>query len=86
MLDRLFKPMSPLVGWFILMELITAACIVGYWIEYFRHGLSPWEHGEFGPIVTGVFIITNWLLVRHRRWAVAGLVICWLMLALSMTI
>jgi hypothetical protein len=86
MFKLLFKPMSPLVGWFILMELIMAACIVGSWIEYFRHGVRPWEHGEFGPSVTALFIVSNGLLFRHRRWAIAGLVASWLMLALSTTI
>ena len=86
MLKHFFKPMSPLVGWFIMMELITTAWIIGNWIEYFRQGLRPWEHGQFVPIITGLFIVSNGLLFRHRRWAVAGLVICWLLLALSTTI
>jgi hypothetical protein len=86
MANPLFKPMSPLMGWFILMELITAACIVGYWIEYFSHGIRPWEHGELGPIATGLFVVSNGLLFRHRRWAVAGLVACWLLLALMTTV
>jgi hypothetical protein len=86
MFNRLFKPMSPLMGWFILMELITAACLIGYWVEIFRHGLRPWDHAEIGAMATGLFIVSNWLLFRHRRWAVAGLVICWLLLALMPTI
>ena len=86
MSNPLFKPMSPLIGWFILMELITVACLIGYWIDFFRHGIRPWEHGELGPIVTGLFIVSNALLFRHRRWAVVGLVVCWLLLALMTTV
>jgi hypothetical protein len=84
MSNNLFKPVSPLIGWFILMELITVVYINGYWFEFFRHGIRPWEHGEFGPIVTGLFIISNGLLFRHRRWAVVGFIVCWLLLALAL--
>ena len=82
MFDRLFKPMSPLMGWFILMELITAACLIGYWVEFFSRGPRPWAHAEIAAMATGLYIVSNWLLFRHRRWAVAGLIICWLLLAL----
>ncbi|MFZ0826289.1 MAG: hypothetical protein WAO02_02595 [Verrucomicrobiia bacterium] len=82
--NNLFKPVSPLIGWFILMELVTTLYLIGYWTEYFRHGLRPWEHGELGPLVTGLFIVSNGLLFRHRRWAVAGFVLCWLVLALAL--
>ncbi len=86
MSNPLFKPMSPLVGWFLLMEFLTAACIIGYWVEVFQHGIRPWTHAEVGLIVTGLFIVSNWLLFRHRRWALAGLAVCWLLLALMTTI
>ncbi len=86
MFDRLFKPMSPLMGWFILMELITVACLGGYWVEILCHGIKPWDHPGIGLLATGLFIVSNWLLFRHRRWAAAGLAICWLLLALMMTV
>jgi len=66
------------------MELITVIYIIGYGVEFFHHGIRSWEHGEFGPIVTGLFIISNGLLFRHRRWAVVGFIVCWLLLALAL--
>ena len=86
MFKLLFKPMSPLMGWFILMELITALYIIGYWVEILSHGPRPWDHAEIGLIATGLFIVSNGLLFRHRRWAVAGLIVCWLLLALIPTL
>jgi len=86
MSNPLFKPISPLVGWFILMELLTAACIIGYWVEIFQPGTRPWDRPEVGLIATGLFIVSNRLLFRHRRWALAGLAVCWLLLALMTAI
>ncbi|HTY86885.1 MAG TPA: hypothetical protein VMB80_05415 [Candidatus Acidoferrum sp.] len=86
MSNPLFKPMSPLIGWFILLELLTLTCLIGYWVEFFRLGPRPWDHVEVGIIMTGGFIISNVLLLRHHRWAIAGLIICWLLLAMSTTI
>ncbi|HUA68524.1 MAG TPA: hypothetical protein VMA13_08245 [Candidatus Saccharimonadales bacterium] len=84
MSDFLFQPRSPLIGWFILMELLTAGCIIGFWVEFFCGGMSPWDREKSGPmvIVTMLFVISNALLFRHRRWAILSFVVCWLSLAL----
>jgi hypothetical protein len=84
MANPLFKPMSALMGWFFLMELATAIFIVAYWVEFFRHGPEPWENGAWGPSVTVLFIVSNALWFRHRRWAVAGFIACWLTMAMAL--
>lgn len=86
MLDFLFQPRSPLLGWFILMELLTAACIIGFWVEFFGGDMSPWDRGRSGVMVmaTVLFVGSNVLLLRHRGWAILGFVICWLSLALAL--
>jgi len=76
--------MSPLIGLFVLMELITAGYIVDFWIQWFRHGIPRWQHGEFGAAVTALFLISNFLLCRRSRWAAFGFVLCWLALALAL--
>jgi len=82
MLNLLFKSTSPLMGWFILMEILGAACLGAYWFAVWRHGMRPWNHVGLGTVVTTLFIISNCLLARHRRWALAGLVVCWLLMTL----
>jgi hypothetical protein len=86
MFHFLFQPRSPLLGWFILMELLTAACIIGFWVEFFCGDLPRWDHGKSAPMVmvTVLFVVSNALLFRHRGWAVLGFVICWLFLALAL--
>ena len=69
------------MGWFILMEIISAACIGAYWFDTVRHDIRPWDHVGLGAIITVPYIVSNLLLVRQRRWAVAGLIVCWLLLA-----
>jgi len=86
MFDFLFKPRSPLVAWFILMELLTAVCIIGFWVEFFCGDLSLWERGRSGSmvIVTALYVVSNVLLFRHRRWAIPGFIICWFFLAAAL--
>ena len=86
MFDFLFKSRSPLLAWFILMELLTAACIIGFWVEFFCGDLSRWERGRYGSmaIVTALFVASNALLFRHRKWAIPGFIICWFFLAAAL--
>ena len=86
MSDFLFQRRSPLVGWFILMELLTAAWIGGYWYDILRYGVRPWDHPELGGLATGLFIVSNALLLGHRRWAVVGFAACWVLIAAMLTI
>lgn len=78
------KNISPLIGLFVLLEAITTGYIAVYWYEFFHHEARPWEHREFGAIVTVLFILSNALLPKARRWGVIGLVICWIFLALAL--
>lgn len=82
--NPLFRQTSPLVGWFILMEVLTAACLGAYWFEILRYGIRPWSHVGVGAVVTILFIVSNVLLFRHRGWAAVGFAVCWLLLALLM--
>ena len=86
MFDSLFQRRSSLVGWFILMELFTAACIIGFWVEFFLGGMPFWDRVKSGPmlLVTVLFVISNALLFRRRRWAILSFVICWLLMALAL--
>lgn len=84
--DILFQKQSPLVGWFILMELLTAACLTGFWVKFLANNLAPWEHGKSGPmaVATILFVVANALLVRYRRWAMPGLILSWVFVALAL--
>jgi hypothetical protein len=84
MANPLFKSTSPLMGWFIVMELITAACLGAYWFGIWQHGSRPWDHVGLGVIVAVLFVASNGLLFRHRRWAVVGFIVCGLLLVLLM--
>ncbi|HKW30598.1 MAG TPA: hypothetical protein VJT54_14780 [Verrucomicrobiae bacterium] len=86
MSNFLFQPRSPLIGWFILMEIMTTAFIGGYWYDLLRHGIKPWDHPGLGASVTALFVISNVLLVRHRRWAAVGFTSCWLLMLGLLTI
>lgn len=66
------------------MEVATVVYIIGFRVEFFRHGIQPWEHASLGPVVTVLFIISNVLLFRRRRWAILGFVVCWLIMALAL--
>jgi hypothetical protein len=80
---NLFRPVSPMLGWFCLMEIISAVAIVGYWVEVVK-GSPPWQLGRVGGgiVVTVLFVGSNLLLFSHRRLAVAGLIASWLLMAL----
>ena len=82
MSDFLFQHRSPLIGWFILVEILTATWIGGYWYALLRQGVRPWDNPELGALVTGLFIVSNVLLFRHRRWAVVCFIVCWSLLGL----
>ena len=86
MSDSLFRHRSPLVGWFILMELLTVACVLGYWVEFFCGNMPAWDREKSGLMimVTLLFLISNALLFRHRRWAIFTSVICWLFMAVAL--
>lgn len=86
MSDFLFQRRSPLVGWFILMELLTGACLIGFWVEYVCGDLSRWDREKSGSmmLVTALFLVSNALLFRHRGWAILGFVICWLFMAVAL--
>jgi hypothetical protein len=82
MSNPLFKPVSPLLGWFLLLELLAGLCLCAYWIGLLRHGTRPWEPGPAaGSLLTAWFVASNLLLLRHRRLGVFGLVLCWLVMA-----
>jgi hypothetical protein len=86
MSDFFFQHWSPLIGWFVLMELLTAACVIGFGVEFFCGGMPPWDREKSGPmvIVTVLFVISNILLFRHHRWATLGFVICWFFMVLAL--
>ncbi len=78
------KTISPLIGLFLLFEVITAGYIAVFWYQFFHQEARPWEHREFGAIITVLFIASNALLPRFRRWGVVGLIVCGGFLALAL--
>lgn len=86
MFKNLFKPASPLLGWFMLMATVTGLGIAGYWIELFRHGAKPWEPGPgAGVLFTGLFFAANLLWFRHCWLAAICFAACWLMMILVLS-
>jgi uncharacterized membrane protein YccC len=80
----LWRQRSPLVGWFCLMEVVSAGCIVGLWVEWLKP--PPWypQWKPYGTILTTfLFVMANILLFRRRR-APAGLafIACFFLLLL----
>jgi len=86
MSDLLFQHRSPLAGWFILIKPVTAAWSGGFWYGLLHNGVKPWNRPNLGAVATVLFIISNVLLVRHRRWAAAGLSAGWLLMLGWLTI
>jgi hypothetical protein len=86
MFKNLFKPASPLLGWFILMEAATGLCIVGYWIEFFLHGAKPWQPGPgAGVLFTGLYAAANILMFRNRWLAAICFATSWLIMILTLS-
>ena len=80
MAKTLFKTMSPLMGWFVLLEILSAACLVTYWVEAWLKGVRPWSQVWLGMFVTLLFLVSNYVLMRHRWWGVVGLLTSWILL------
>jgi hypothetical protein len=79
----LFQRRSPLLGWFLFMELITTLGIIGYWIELFTNPARFHGDGwQGGACLTIVFVVSNVLLIHHRRLGIIGLILCLLLLPL----
>jgi hypothetical protein len=77
--NPLFEPISPLTVWFWFLQLLTALCITGYWIEVFsQHLVSLTESIPVAACGTILFVVANFLIFRYRFFGVLGSVISWI--------
>ena len=80
--SSLFKSVSPMWGWFCLLQLIAGLSIVAFWIEWFTHpSVLLAERSLCAAAATGVFIFSNCVIFRSRKLGIMGSLAAWLMIA-----